>query len=204
LNWEGGSGRQFIFDFGQNDQDNFSLTPADSSDLPRCSITTDASVYNQVVEGPAAFPVNQWTYVAVVMDGREGILYVNGDAVAVNNSVNLLPSDIDATQCYLGKGLDSSNPGFYGMMSSVALSSSPLPLAELIASARPVLGVTRSVEGLTLSWPQWMTGVGLYASTNLSAPAWTPVAGAPVSSNNVVSVTVPMSNATQFYRLQSP
>ena len=44
---------------------------------------------------------DQWTQVAVVMDGRQGMLYLNGNAVAVNNSVDLLPSDIGATNCGL-------------------------------------------------------------------------------------------------------
>jgi hypothetical protein len=133
VKWQGGAEWQRIFDFGQNDQDYFFLTPADSSGLAQCSITTDIGVYNQTIESPSPFPVNQWTYVAVVMDGREGILYLNGSAVAVNNSVNLLPSDVAPTQCYLGKSQYPTDPYFDGMMDSVALNSTPLSAAQLIA-----------------------------------------------------------------------
>ncbi|MGA2747230.1 MAG: LamG-like jellyroll fold domain-containing protein [Verrucomicrobiota bacterium] len=385
VKWEGGSEWERIFDFGQNDQDYFFLTPSDSSSLVQCSITTDMPVYNQMIESPSAFPVNQWTYVAVVMDGREGILYLNGQAVAVNNSVNLLPSDIGAAQCYLGKSHYSADPYFYGMMDSISLNSSPLSLAQLIAplpvitlptngtlysggslltfagsatdysgnalpatsltwsgefyhdglvspafgpvtgvaggsyqiptngpdstnvfytvalsvtdtsgytqsvttevlpetalvtlatvpnglnvtfDGQPMTGTTSLVEvvgmdhvigapspqslgstkynfvlwsdggaathnisvprtnstltasfvqpaitaaqagnGFSLSWPQWATGLELYTTTNLSAAAWTLVSNAPASSNNLFTITVPMTNFMQFYRLQSP
>jgi hypothetical protein len=38
----------------------------------------------------------------------------------------------------------------------------------------------------------------------LSAAAWTLVSNAPASSNNLFTITVPMTNFMQFYRLQSP
>jgi Glycosyl hydrolases family 43/Concanavalin A-like lectin/glucanases superfamily len=157
VKWGGGSEWQRIFDFGQNDLDYFFLTPADSSGLVQCAITTDIPVYNQIIESPSAFPVNQWTYVSVVMDGREGILYLNGQAVAVNNSVNLLPSDIGATRCYLGKSQYTSDPYFSGMMDSVALNSSPLPLAQLIA---PLPTMTLPTNGALYSGGSTVTYAG--------------------------------------------
>jgi arabinan endo-1,5-alpha-L-arabinosidase len=385
VKWEGGSEWERVFDFGLNDQDYFFLTASDSSNLAQCSITTDISVYNQEIESPSAFPVNQWTYVAVVMDGREGILYLNGNAVAVNNSVNLLPSDIGTTQCYLGKSQYPADPFFYGMMSSVSLNSSPVPLARLIAPVptiilpangtlysggstlifagsatdyagnalpassfawsgefysnglavpafgpitgvtsgsypiptngpastnafyvvslavtdtngntqsvstevfpetalvtlatvpsglditldgqpvtsanplaeivgmnhvisapspqsldstnynfvlwsdggtathdfivpptnaaltasfvQPAITFTQGASGFSLSWPQWAGGMELYSTTNLLAPAWSLVTNAPTNWNNASTITLPMTNFMQFYRLQSP
>jgi hypothetical protein len=68
VKWGGGGEWERIFNFGRNDQDYFFLTPSDSSNLVHYAITTDVSVYNQIMESPSAFPANQWTYVAVVMD----------------------------------------------------------------------------------------------------------------------------------------
>ncbi len=148
VKWAGASEWSRIFDFGQNDQDYFFLTPADGSNLPQCSITTDIGIYNQEIEGPSTFPVNQWTQFAVVMDGREGILYLNGAAVAVNNSVNLLPSDIGATQSYLGKSQYPADPYFSGLMDALSLNSSPLSRAQLVA---PLPTITSPVNGTHFS-----------------------------------------------------
>src|SRR6185437_1809327 len=95
-------------------------------------------VYVQTIESPITFPVGQWTHVAVVMDGNEGILYLNGQAVAVNNSVNLLPSDITPTNCYFGRSEFSADPYFNGRMSALRLNSSALSLAQMIAP-QPVI-----------------------------------------------------------------
>jgi hypothetical protein len=307
VKWEGGSKWERVFDFGQNNTDYFFLTTADGSSLVQCSITTDVGIYNQEIESPSSFPVNQWTLVSVVMDGREGILYLNGNAVAVNNSVNLLPSDVAPTQCYLGKSQYPTDPYFYGMMSSVELNSSPLALAQLIAPiptivlptngtvysngttltysgtatdysgkalpatsyswsgelytngvaspafgpvtgvtvgtyriptnspistnvfyqitltvidtngyqqsvsrdvfpvlGPPTIGAAQAGNGFSLSWPQWAGRMELYTTTNLGAGGWTLVTNIPTSSNNTFTVTIPMTNFLQFFRLQSP
>src|SRR5665213_687657 len=78
------------------------------------------------------------------MDGREGILYVNGQAVAVNNSVNLLPSDIGSANCYFGKSQWPLDPYFNGCLSSMRLNSSALSLAQIIA---PIAAITQPAAG---------------------------------------------------------
>ncbi len=200
VKWEGGSSWQRIFDFGQGDQDYFFLTTSDGSNRPQFSITTDIGVYNQEVEGPAAFPLNQWTYVAVVMDTREAILYLNGSAVAVNNSINLLPSDVAPTQCFLGRSEYAGDPYFYGMMDSFLLNSQPLPISQFLQP--PPISISAAGSVLNLSWPQWAGALSLYAATNLAAGGWIPVANNPVATNQQFSVSLPMTNFAQFFRLQ--
>jgi hypothetical protein len=213
VKWEGGSEWERIFDFGQDDQDYFFLTASDASNLVQCSITTDITVYNQEIESPSAFPVNQWTYVAVVMDGREGILYLNGSAVAVNNSVNLLPSDIGATQCYLGKSQYPADPCFYGMMSSVSLNASPLPLAQLIAPVPTIIlpangtlysgGSTLAFAGSATDYagnalpPSSFTWSGEFYSNGLAVPAFGPIIG--VTSGSYPIPTNGPASTNAFY-----
>jgi hypothetical protein len=133
VKWNGGSSWQRIFDFGRSTSQFFFLTPSDGANLPQCAITPSATIYNQVIESPVAMPVGQWTHVAVVMDGREGILYLNGNAVAVNNSVNLLPSDIGSTNCNFGKSQFPADATFNGRLSALRLNSAVLPLTQIIA-----------------------------------------------------------------------
>jgi arabinan endo-1,5-alpha-L-arabinosidase len=144
VKWSGGNDWQRIFDFGQSTSQFYFLTPSDSTSLPQCAITPDAGVYNQVIESPIAFPTNQWTHVAVVMDGRQGMLYLNGNAVAVNNSVNLLPSDIGSTNCYFGRSEFSADPYFNGRLSALRLNSAALALAQIVA---PVPVITQPTNG---------------------------------------------------------
>jgi arabinan endo-1,5-alpha-L-arabinosidase len=215
VDWEGGNEWERIFDFGQNDQDYFFLTPKDSSGLVQCSITTDVGIYNQEIESISPFPVNQWTLVSVVMDGREGILYLNGSAVAVNNSVNLLPSDIGGAQCYLGKSQYPTDPTFYGMMSDLSLNSSPLSLTELIAPVPTIVLPTNGTlysNGSTLTYSGTATdytGKALPASSyswagvlydgGLAAAAFGPVTGVMVGSYQI-PVDSPLSTNV-FYRI---
>ncbi len=143
LKWEGGNAWQRVFDFGQSTSDFFFLTAADNTGYPQCAITADAAIYNQVIESPVIIPANQWIPFAVVMNGREGILYLNGTAVAVNNSVNLLPSDLAPTKVNLGKSEFSADPYFNGRLSDVRLNSAAVPMAQLLA---PLPTITQPVD----------------------------------------------------------
>jgi arabinan endo-1,5-alpha-L-arabinosidase len=201
--WKGGSDWQRVFDFGQSDQVYFFLTPSDSSGLAQCSITTDVSIYNQEIESPFAFPTDEWTYVAVAMDGREGILYLNGSAVAVNNSVNLLPSDIAASQCYIGKSHYPGDPYFDGMMTGLSLSSLPLAADQIIGPLPVILATVQSGGSLTVSWPVSANGTQLYAATSLPGQNWTLVTNTLTTNNSAYSVTLPVTGSAQFFQLRA-
>ena len=195
VKWFGGSEWSRIFDFGQNNQDYFFLTPADGSNLVQCSITTDIGIYNQQIESPAMFPINQWTYFAVVMDGRQGILYLNGSAVAVNNSVNLLPSDIGATNCYFGRSQYPSDPYFYGRMDSLSLNSGALPINQLIAPISTITlptNGTRFVGGASISFAGSATD---FAGNQLPASAFS-WSGALNTNGNASTVFGPLNGVT--------
>lgn len=206
VNWHGGSAWQRIFDFGPDSRRWFFFTPLDSSGLAQCAITTDISTYNRVLESPAPFPQNQWTHFAVVMDGRQGILYLNGNAVAVNNSVNLLPSDIAALNCYFGKSQYAADPCLNGELDSLALDSFPLSAEELLPGYfEGTLTATNNGGQLILSWPQTAAAMKLYASPSLMpSAAWTLVTNQPVNLSGVLRLALPMTNRSQFYRLQWP
>ncbi len=206
VKWRGGNAWQRIFDFGRDTQHWLFLTPKDSSGLTQFAITTDATTYNQIIESPLPFPLNQWVHVAVVMNGRIGILYLNGQAIAVNNSLNLLPSDVAATRCFLGKSQFSSDPYFSGQMDSISLNSSSLSAEEVIQGfLHPTLDEAIRSNQVTVSWPNWASLMQLYHTTDLSSPAvWTPVTNQRVNSNAVFSMTAPLTNSSRFYRLQWP
>jgi hypothetical protein len=173
VKWSGGNPWQRIFDFGLNTSQFFFLTPSDSANLLQCAITPDLPVYNQIIESPVPMPINQWSHLAVVMDGRQGILYLNGNAVAVNNSVNLLPSDFTSTNCNFGKSQFAADPYFNGRLSAMRLNSSALSLAQIIAPAPTIIQPTNGslfAGGQTLAYAGVATD---YSGTPVSSSAFT-------------------------------
>jgi arabinan endo-1,5-alpha-L-arabinosidase len=213
--WSAGSSWQRVFDFGQNNNQFFFLTTADASNRLQCAITPNLSVYNQVIESPAPMPINQWTHLAVTMDGRQGVLYVNGNAVAVNNSVNLLPSDVAGTNCNFGKSQFPADPYFNGRLSAVRLNSTALSAAQLLG---PVPVIAQPTNGSLFAGGQSLNYAGSatdFWGVPLGANAFTwsgelhtngPISSAfgPVVGTTSGSYAVPTNATTEtkaFYRI---
>ena len=105
----------------------------------QCAISPARSDYVQVLQAPTALPTNAWTHLAVTLDGRQGILYTNGQPAAINNSVNLLPADVAATKCYLGRSQYPADAYFSGQLDSMRLNSRAVPLEEMLAPTPVIL-----------------------------------------------------------------
>jgi Concanavalin A-like lectin/glucanases superfamily len=154
------------------------------------------------LDSPNPLPVNVWTHVAVTLDGRQAVLFVNGQAVAVDSSVNLLPSDVLGPANYLGRSQFSADPYFNGQMDSVQISSQTLPIEQITASS---INISNMGAGLTLNWPAWTNGLGLYAANSLGANAnWTSITDPPVTTNGINFLTITPTNSQTLFRLQFP
>lgn len=206
VKWNGGSTWQRVFDFGADTSHYLYFTPLSNSGKPRLAICPE-SRDELSVDAPTAFPVGTWMHVAAVFDGREAVLYLNGAAVAVNNSVNVLPSDLGANHNYFGKSQFSADAYFNGRLDSVRLDSSALAPEQFLTPdyLQPALSLSRDNSNVFLAWPDWAVARQLYATTNLSPPVnWVTVTNAPVMSNGWQTLTLPIQSGDRFYRLQSP
>jgi hypothetical protein len=202
VKWGGGNAWQRIFDFGVNNTSYAMLTAKANSGRLRFEITPNGSAETRDLDSPNPLPTNVWTHVAVALDGRQAVMFVNGQAVAVNASVNLLPSDVAGSANYLGRSQFSADPYFSGQMDSVQISSETLPIEEITASS---IGISNAGSTLTLNWPGWTNGLGLYAATTLGAGAnWTPITNSPVTTNGINFLTLAPTNSQMFFRLQLP
>jgi hypothetical protein len=138
VKWSGGPDWQRVFDFGANTERWFMLTPRAGDGRMQVALSSARSTYVQIIQAPFALPTNVWTHLAVVLDGRQGILYVNGEAVAINNGVNLLPADVAPTGCWFGRSHYAADANFNGWLDSLRLSSRALSPEEMLAPT-PVL-----------------------------------------------------------------
>ncbi len=148
VKWNGGGDWQRFFDFGAGTSSWLFFSPKDSSGRFHCAITLDRSRYVRVIQGPTSFPVNEWVHVAAVFDGRQGIIYTNGQAAAIHHSVNLLPQDLQATKVYLGRSQYSIDPYFNGRFDAVRLHSRPLSPVEIFG---PQLNIQTPAPGLLVA-----------------------------------------------------
>jgi len=202
VEWAGGAEWQRIFDFGANDTSYAMLTTKAGNGALRFEITPNGAAEARDLDSPTPLPTNVWTQVAVVLDGRQAVMFINGRAVAVNASVNLLPSDVAGDANYLGRSQFAGDPDYDGRMDAVQISALTLPVETLTAAS---LEFTPAGGALTLSWPAWMNGLALYASAGLGGNAvWTPVTNTPVVTNGINFLTLAPTNRQEFFRLQTP
>jgi hypothetical protein len=202
VKWGGGNAWQRIFDFGVNSTSYAMLTAKANTGALRFEITPNGSGETRDLDWPGPLPTNVWTHVAVALDGWQAIMFVNGRAVAVNPSVNLLPSDVAGGANYLGRSQFSVDPYFNGQMDSVQISSLTLPIETITAST---IGVSNTGMALTLNWPAWTNGLALYTAGSLGAGAsWTAVPTSPVAANGINFLTLTPTNNQMFFRLQTP
>ena len=141
VKWNGGGDWQRIFDFGSNTTRYAFLTPRAANGRMRFAITTLGIGGEQGLEAPTALSTGSWQHVAVTLNGSRGTMYLNGAAVATNNSLTLLPWQTLARSNYLGKSQFTNDPWFNGMLDSFRVFSRALTAPEVrdIAWAHPTL-----------------------------------------------------------------
>jgi hypothetical protein len=177
LNFNSGRSGWLLYQFNNN----FNLRLGDASGY----------TFNQV--GSAVLQPNNWYYVAVVYDGINATLYVNG-VVDTTGPVSSFAANVVAP---FEIGAASGVGRFVrDQIDEVAFYNSALTtdriLAHYYAGQPPRILVTRSGGNVVLTWP---TGV-LYQADNVSGP-YTIVTGA------TSPLTVTPSAARKFYLLRA-
>ena len=102
VKWDGGTGRQRIFEFAAEPVTAMYLTPSSVNGKVRFAIYK--SNKSQALVGKAPLPVGKWTRVQVMLAGDTGRLFVDGEPVARNDAMTMNPDDLRATVCMLGRG----------------------------------------------------------------------------------------------------
>lgn len=128
--------------------------------------------------------------------------YLGGSADDWGNGVAL----DTAGNAYLVGGTYSGNFPVWGALQTTYRGSFDAFLAKVAdSSLNPVLGIEPAGEQVRLLWSALAADYHLQSNTNLgSSSSWLPVAGTPVESNGVLSLSLPATNAARFFRLANP
>jgi hypothetical protein len=165
----------------------------------------NAATYNAAWSpGPLLPPLNEWSFVALVVSPTNAIVYMyntQGEVSATNTLAHT--SDVFGNNWQIGRdNIDNNNDGartFTGIIDEVAVFTKSLTAAQLrqlyvsgSVGLPDSLTIRQSGGNVILTWPYGML---------LQAPAptgpWSPVPGNPAS-----PYTVPPLGTMQFYRVQ--
>ncbi|MGC9942537.1 MAG: LamG-like jellyroll fold domain-containing protein [Verrucomicrobiota bacterium] len=156
-------------------------------------------------------------HIVTVFNPPEGYIacYTNGVLAAVDNSITISMAGVWGTLNKIGGDL-WPDPGMQGSVSEFRIYNgvmSPSEVAQTqvlgptnlltVVTAGPTLGAVMSGGNLIISWPQSATGYTLQSRSSLTSGTWTNVSGTPSVVGNNYQLSVPISGASQFYRLEN-
>ncbi|MEY2428868.1 MAG: arabinan endo,5-alpha-L-arabinosidase, partial [Verrucomicrobiota bacterium] len=147
VKWRGGPAWQRIFDFGFDTGKTVMLTPASGDNVLRLDINPGGNL--QTLQWNQPLPTNVWTHVAVTLDGTRGVLYVNGNPVATNTGMNLLPVNVAPQTNHLGRSKFSADPYFNGQFARFQAYGRALSAREIAA---PLPRISAPLAGASW-WP---------------------------------------------------
>jgi len=169
---------------------------------------------------PSLTPLlDQWEHWAQVYDGTNLYLYLNGNQTP-NGGVgfNLVTSPLSYPgyqgAIHIGTEVgQTADRNWNGYLDDVALFNVALTQSQIrqVMSgdfsgfiAGPPLSIAFSSTNAVVSWPVVAVPLQLQVSTNLAQGPWIAVNSQAVTNGTVVTVTTPLSSASQFFRLGQP
>lgn len=202
-----------VFDFGTNSgangQNFLFFTPHNATDGVQIGMSTPAGGADVIA--PGLFDNLTLHVVCIVNPSNSyGAIYTNGIlALAQSGTIPAL-NGVNSSWSFVGRSLFSADAWLNASIDEFRIYDGQLTPAEIAADdayspdalALPITLIqSNTAGGLTLSWPSWAVGFLPQYSGDLAGD-WTPLAMTPTLAADQWSVTIPPTNAVQFYRLQ--
>ncbi len=133
VKWEGGVAQQPILYLG-NGNDFLSITP--DNGRRQLALTARRNGQTQELRASVPLPAGQWVHLAVMMDGREASIFLNGKQVA-KGAFTIKPEEIRAASpglpfhCYLGRQANPAQAWFRGAIDNFHVWSDALSPEEI-------------------------------------------------------------------------
>jgi arabinan endo-1,5-alpha-L-arabinosidase len=155
---------------------------------------------------------DQSVYLACIVDPANSYaaIYTNGVLEGSLSGSWPLLDTVNPTWSFIGRSLYASDAPLDATISELRLHDGRLTPQEIAfdyavgpdeLSLPVTLNSSLAGSSLVFSWPSWALGYNLVSSSTVHG-LWTLVSQTPVLSNNQWSVTIPMTNAVQFYQLE--
>lgn len=132
LYYSGGNSWSRIFDFGNGTDSYMFLTPYDGARM-RFAIKNGGE--EEIVRPTTAKKprTNGWSHIAFTIDNGVGIIYLDGEEVARNESLTIKPSDIKPMMNYIGRSQFASDPMLKGHLYDLKIFNYALDAEEVKA-----------------------------------------------------------------------
>ena len=194
-----------IFDFGSGTTNYMFLAPLTNTNVIRYAIKVNGGTEQQI-NSTSPLPAGAWHHVAVTLSGSVGMLYVDGVAVATNNSMSNKPSALGATTLnYIGRSQFSADPYLNSSVDEFRIYNRALSATELkavytqyappLAPANLVITTSNSKPALSWTASAAATGYNVKRANTLAGP-YTTIGTATAAS---YTDTVAANCATYFY-----
>jgi DUF1680 family protein len=152
-------------------------------------------------------------FVAVLdLNNSYEALYLNGALVGERSDVPFDQTAIHDRYSYIGRSAYSADPAMVGGVSEVRVYEGRMAAAQAAVSyslgsgfalSDLKLGFQLGPGGFTVSWPTNAAAFTLQAASQAGLTAvWMPVPGSPTIVGSSFQLTLPLTNAVQFLRLQ--
>jgi hypothetical protein len=181
------------------------------------TLCPDGTTTTIVIQSTNVVPVNQWTHFVDTYDGSKVRLYLNGTLqVEAAYTSGIFPGN---GAVGIGATVGTGSPGqfispFQGKIDEISIYNRALTASEVQAIYEagnagmcfaPVLKVAQSGQNVVLSWPAAAADFGLQKGVDFLAPAsWARIFPDSVTNNDQITVTLPASEQSKFYRLVRP
>lgn len=120
-----------LFDFGVSDSNGYMFLCPYNGSSAVYAITPSGAGSEQKITG-SALPIGEWAHVAVVQEGNNAKMFINGKVVAAGTITNTPKNNIGSSaNYYIGKSMYNADPYFKGEIMDLRVYDKPLTEDEV-------------------------------------------------------------------------